>query len=295
MIRTAAPGMERELRCLWQTCFGEPARPVNLYLRNVFRPENCLVSLCGDRVASALHLLPCRIQLLDGKTAPAHYVYAVATFPEFRGRGLVLELLHEAERYGASRGERYSAVLPANEGLIALYAKAGYQPFYTVRQQTVSAGSLGEMAAAPNPGRRLASYDALCRARARFLARRPGSVLWNEKAFFYAVESARLYGGKLLVSGEGETLSWALCGMTGDCCDVVEWMAHPKVRAELFGLLLREFPASEYRFRLPADEAPLVPALPFQTHPFGMIKPLEGAELPQVDSVFPPYLGLSLE
>ena len=93
MIRTAAPGMERELRCLWQTCFGEPARPVNLYLRNVFRPENCLVSLCGDRVASALHLLPCRIQLPDGKTAPAHYVYAVATFPEFRGRGLVLELL----------------------------------------------------------------------------------------------------------------------------------------------------------------------------------------------------------
>ena len=171
VIRTAAPGMERELRCLWQTCFGEPARPVNLYLRNVFRPENCLVSLCGDRVASALHLLPCRIQLPDGKTAPAHYVYAVATFPEFRGRGLVLELLHEAERYGASRGERYSAVLPANEGLIALYAKAGYQPFYTVRQQTVSAGSLGEMAAAPNPGRRLASYDALCRARARFLCR----------------------------------------------------------------------------------------------------------------------------
>lgn len=295
MIRAAAPGMESELRRLWQICFGDPARAVNLFLRNAFRPENCLVSFCEGRLVSALHLLPCRVLLPGGETAPAHYVYAVATFPEFRGRGLVRELLAFAERYGAERGERFSAVLPADEGLTSLYAKAGYLPFYEVRRQEASAALVREQAAEPRPGLRLVSFRALCRARARFLSRSPGSVLWDEKAVFYAAESARLYGGRLLAAGEGETLSWALCGGGDESCEVVEWMAHPAARAELLGLLLREFPAPCYRFRLPAGgEAPF-PQLPLQESPFGMIKTLDGSVLPPADAESAPYLGLSLD
>lgn len=291
----AAHGMERGLRALWQESFHEAARPVNLYLRNAFRPENCLVALCEGKLASAAHLLPCRVLLPGGETAPAHYVYAVATFPQFRGRGLVRELLREAERYGAARGDRFSLVLPADEGLISLYAKAGYLPYCSVQEQTVPAAALREAAREPAPGRRLASYSALCRARSRFLADRPGSVLWDANAFFYAVESARQYGGRLLTAGEGETLSWALCGAAGDRCDVVEWMARPAALPELFGLLLRDFPSALYRFRLPAGPTPLFPAFASQPRPFGMAKPLGDAGLPHMDAERPPYLGLSLD
>ena len=90
MIGPARPGMERQLRELWQACFHEPARPVNFYLRTLYRPENCLVYSYGDRLASMVHLLPCRVQLAGGETAEAHYIYAAATSPSFGGVDLSL-------------------------------------------------------------------------------------------------------------------------------------------------------------------------------------------------------------
>lgn len=295
MISPAQPGMERQLRELWQACFHEPARPVNFYLRTVYRPENCLVYRQGERLASAVHLLPCRVQLAGGKTADAHYIYAAATFPEFRGRGFISSLLACAAMRGMERGQAYSVVLPAHDGLIPLYAKAGYQPYYELRRQTVTAEQMRAVSTVPMPGRRLASWQELCLCRDRLLRERPGSVLWDADAFFYAAQSARLYGGKFLLAGEGETLSYALCLQDGDSCEVTEWVAAPQAQAELFGLLLREVPVSTYTFRLPAGGEPLFPDTPCEEKPFGMLKPLSGCELPAVSADRPPYLGLSLD
>ena len=88
MIASAAPGMERELKQLWMVSFQEESRPVSLFFRMVYRPENCLVYLFRGKVASAVHLLPCSVQLSGGRTVQAHYIYAAATFPEYRGKGL---------------------------------------------------------------------------------------------------------------------------------------------------------------------------------------------------------------
>lgn len=295
MIGPARPGMERQLRELWQTCFQEPARPVNFYLRTLYRPENCLVYTQGDRLASMVHLLSCRVQLADGGTANAHYIYAAATFPEFRGRGFISSLLACAAMRGMERGQSYSVVLPAHDGLIPLYEKAGYRPYYRVTRQTVTADQLRAACTVPFAGRRLASWRELCRRRDRWLRTRPGSVLWGPDAFFYAAESSRLYGGKLLIAGEGETLSYALCSGAGACCEVTEWAVSPQTRTELFGLLLRDAPAETYAFRLPAGGAPLFSDVPCEERPFGMLKPLSGCELPALLADCPPYLGLSLD
>ena len=295
MISLASPGMTRELRRLWQTCFEEPARPVNLFLRTAFRPENCAVLLEGERLAAAVHLLPCRVLLPGGAEAKAHYVYAAATFPEFRGRGCMTSLLGFAAELGAARGQAYSVVLPAHEGLVPLYEKAGYAPFFSVTQETADARLISANASPPAPGRRLASFSQLCARRREVLSERPGSVLWDENAFFYAAESARVYGGKLLVCGEGETLSWALCGMADGCCEVAEWMAHPAKKAELLGLLLRACPAPSCRFRLPAGGEPLFSGSERSEQPFGMLRALGENALPAVFPERPPYLGLSLD
>ena len=295
MIGPARPGMERQLRELWQACFHEPARPVNFYLRALYSPENCLVYSYGDRLASMVHLLPCRVQLADGETAEAHYIYAAATFPEFRGRGFVSSLLACAAMRGMERGQSYSAVLPAHDGLIPLYEKAGYRPYYRVKRQTVTADQLRAACTNPPAGHRLASWRELCRCRDRWLQKRPGSLLWGTNGFFYAAQSARLYGGKLLIAGEGETLSYALCTGDGVRCEVTEWAASLQTQAELFGLLLRDAPAETYAFRLPAGGMPLFSDVPCEEQSFGMLKPLSGCELPAFLLDCPPYLGLSLD
>ena len=147
----ARPGMERGLKRLWQACFHEPDRPVDFYLRNAYRPENCLVYLHGGKLVSAVHLLPCRILTEEGP-APAHYIYAAATLPEYRGHGFMASLLAYAALYGAGRGQRYSAVLPAEPGLYSLYEKAGYQPYFRLSVQEIPADLLWGEAARPPGG-----------------------------------------------------------------------------------------------------------------------------------------------
>ena len=88
--------------------FSEESRPVSLFFRMVYRPQNCLVYLFHGKVASAVHLLPCSVQLGGGRTAQAHYIYAAATFPEYRGKGLMASLLAYAALYGAAHGQTYS-------------------------------------------------------------------------------------------------------------------------------------------------------------------------------------------
>lgn len=294
MIGPARPGMERGLKRLWQACFHEPDRPVDFYLRNAYRPENCLVYLHGGKLVSAVHLLPCRILTEEGP-APAHYIYAAATLPEYRGHGFMASLLAYAALYGAGRGQRYSAVLPAEPGLYSLYEKAGYQPYFRLSVQEIPADLLRGEAAPAARGRRLAGFPALCLARDRSLAGRPGSVLWDAAAFFYAAGSSRLYGGKLLAAGWGRALSYAMASAEGGACTVTEWTAAPAARRELLGLLLRELPAKTYRFRLPEGSPLVLPGHPAEGAVFGMIKPLGGAVLPEASPAAPPYLGLSLD
>ena len=295
MIVPAAPGMERELKRLWLISFQEESRPVSLFFRMVYRPQNCLVYLFHGKVASAVHLLPCSVQLGGGRTAQAHYIYAAATFPEYRGKGLMASLLAYAALYGAAHGQTYSLVLPASDGLYAFYEAAGYLPFFQVDMQTASAHELSASAfSSKQTVRQVPSFAQLARVRNNALRGRVGSVLWTADALFYAERSARLYGGGLFSAGSPAAPSYALCSR-GKECAVTEWIAESSDRPALLRLLLDRVPSESYRFRFPAGIQPPVPELPVQRQPFGLIKPLSGAEVPAAETNTFPYLGMTLD
>ena len=295
MIVPAAPGMERELKRLWLISFQEESRPISLFFRMVYRPQNCLVYLFHGKVASAVHLLPCSVQLGGGRTAQAHYIYAAATFPEYRGKGLMASLLAYAALYGAAHGQTYSLVLPASDSLYAFYEAAGYLPFFQLDMQTASAHELSAFSSpSKQKVRQVPAFAQLTRVRNNVLRNRTGSALWTADALFYAERSARLYGGGLLSAGSSAAPSYALCSV-GKECVVTEWIAKPSDRPALLRLLLDRVPSKSYRFRFPAGMQPPVPDLPVQRQPFGLIKPLSCAELPAVETNALPYLGMTLD
>ena len=295
MIASAAPGMERELKQLWMVSFQEESRPVSLFFRMVYRPENCLVYLFRGKVASAVHLLPCSVQLSGGRTVQAHYIYAAATFPEYRGKGLMASLLAYAALYGAGRGQMYSLVLPASDSLYAFYEAAGYLPFFQVDMQTASAQELNAYASSSKSTvRQVPSFAELTRVRNNVLRSRIGSALWTADALFYGERSSHLYGGGLISAGSSSAPSYALYS-GGKECTVTEWIAEPSGRSALLRLLLDRTPSESYLFRFPAGMQPPLPDLPVQRKPFSLIKPLSGAELPGTEADALPYLGLTLD
>ena len=59
-------------------------------------------------MAAMLHLLPFESEL--GRTS---YIYGVATHPDFRGRGLASQLMHEALRRCDERGDDAVLLIPS--------------------------------------------------------------------------------------------------------------------------------------------------------------------------------------
>lgn len=282
--------MRRELSGLWQECFGDPAAYPEFFLSLFFAPQDCLVDREGGELAAAVYLLPAQV-LENGRPVQAHYIFAAATAPRFRSRGIMSRLLERAAETGAARGDRYSAVLPSDEELYRFYAASGYADFFSVRAADVPASRLRAAARggwAPYAG----SADALNRLRTELLAESDGSLLWSGEMFRKSVAMSGAYGDRLVAVQTGAGPAYALCHMENGACMLLETAARKAAFPFLADAILREAPAERYRFRLPADGGPFPGE--GELLRFGMIKALGGGDR---GAIRPgrPYLGLGMD
>lgn len=292
MIDFARWEMRGELIRLWQVCFHEPERFPRYFMNNIFAPENCLVYQTAGTIAAAVHLVPAQVVSVGG-TARAHYIFAAATLPQYRSRGYMASLLAYAAIAGGRRGERFSAVLPADGGLIRYYEAQGYQPFYRVRTLEVPRERLEHEADGIQARRLLPDCRRLNALRSGILSESRGSLLWSPDLFCTASGMQRIYGDRLVCSASAGGTAYGLCRPAGNLCEVLETMCSaPEAFGGLAGELLREMQAQAFRFRLPVEAGPFPGE--GEISDFGMIRPLGGALLEEIASGTP-YLGLAMD
>lgn len=115
----------REIECreLWQRVFGDDRAFIDLYLTEVYRPENMLVR-CDEagHIVSMLHIV--EIETIYG---PTGYLYAIATDEAWRGRGLASALIEEAVEELRRRGMAAVMLIPSHEDLKAFYERLGFE------------------------------------------------------------------------------------------------------------------------------------------------------------------------
>ncbi len=112
---------QRELLELWKQVFGDCDGFWEAFFQTAFAPERCLCILEAGQVAAALAWFDCQ---WDGDWA---YVFAVATRPDFRGRGLCRALMEQTHRHLAARGYQGALLVPAEPELRQMYGKMGYR------------------------------------------------------------------------------------------------------------------------------------------------------------------------
>lgn len=116
---------KEQLRELWHSVFGDGYEYIDAFFA-AYRCEDVAHTLSvGGMVVSALYALPFTL-CTDGKSIAAAYIYAVATAPEYRGRGYMALLMKNVEQLLAERGVRFIYLLPASDALRAYYARLGY-------------------------------------------------------------------------------------------------------------------------------------------------------------------------
>ncbi len=84
-----------------------------------------LAAFCGEKLAGAVNFPEISYPTKE-KTSVGGYIFAAWVAPEFRGQGVFATLMAEAEKVMRERGYDFALVVPAEEGLFAMYEKFGY-------------------------------------------------------------------------------------------------------------------------------------------------------------------------
>lgn len=121
--------MTEQLVKLWHLAFGDGEEFIRLFFDTAYDPEKCLYLTEEDQVTAALYWLDCEYR--GQKQA---YIYAVATHPGHRGKGLCRQLMEKAHTRLREQGYTAALLRPADEGLRRMYRKMGYRTCTTVTE-----------------------------------------------------------------------------------------------------------------------------------------------------------------
>jgi len=239
------------LRQLWKTVFQDSDAFLDGFFSTAFAPERCRCVLLEDTPVAALYWF--NVSCEGQKMA---YLYAVATDPRFRGRGMCRALMEDTGKKLAEEG--YEAVLlsPAGDALAKMYEKMGYR-FCTAASSLVYEAGFEAV-----PLRRI-SREEYASLRRRFLPQ--GGVIQEGENLTFLETMSSFYTGEafLLSAREEEEQLWG-DELLGDIA------AAPGILAAL-GF-------SRGQFRIPGAEKDLV-----------MIRPLTEA------AVTPRWFGLPFD
>ncbi len=116
------------LKNLWQICFGDRMRYIDVFFDNMFEARNTLIAEVGGRVAGVVYILN---RTLNNKRFM--YGYAIGVFPEFRGNKICEYMLNNIKEY-AQKNDVLFGLHPANEKLSLFYQRIGLNEMYYLKE-----------------------------------------------------------------------------------------------------------------------------------------------------------------
>ena len=189
------------LKALWKAAFGDTDEAIDTFFATAFAEERCRYLEAGGRIVSALYWLDCSCQ--GQKLA---YIYAVATDPAFRGKGLASRLMEATHDQLKALGYGGAVLKPA-DGLFPFYERLGYRTCGYIRRFSATAGT------SPAPLKILSTAD-YAATRRRYLPE--NGIIQEGETLRYLETFARFY--------EGEN---ALISVAKDAPLVLEYLGDP--------------------------------------------------------------------
>ena len=203
------------LRKLWKLAFGDTDEFLDLFFSVAFSSDRCRCIREGDGISAALYWLD-----MDCNGQKFAYIYAVATDPTCRGRGLCRLLMEDTAELLTAGGYDGAILVPQDAGLRTMYGRMGYLPA-TSLDQVFCAGST------PCPVQEITAADYAAR-RGALLPE--GSILPGKAALDFLAAFARFYAGDgflAAVSQEQEHLR------------ILEYLGNPEAAPALVAALGR--------------------------------------------------------
>jgi len=123
------------LKEIWRAGFGDSDEVIEGFHDIFLKPETCFVGEADGRPVSAMYILPdITLRPFRQNVLSAGYTYALATLPEYRGRGIGAAV-YRACCDKILESADAACVIPAEPGLFPLYESAnGAKPLAYLRE-----------------------------------------------------------------------------------------------------------------------------------------------------------------
>lgn len=250
-IDCPTPAQLLQLRCLWKLAFGDDEAFLDKFFGMAFSPRRCRCISENGQISAALYWFDCTC---GGRKLA--YLYAIATHPEHRGKGLCRTLVENTKQFLTAAGYHGALLVPEDEGLAAMYGKMGFEACTSVSEF--------RCCAAPSPIA-IREIDISEYARLRRALLPKGGVTQESENLAFLATQARFFTGDSFLAAlntEGESLR---------CPELLG-------RADAAPGILRALGYAAGIFRAPGSEKP-----------FAMLAPLSP------DCIAPTYFGLAFD
>lgn len=151
-----------ELKQIWKVCFEDSDHYIDFYFKHCFQLSRTLVCEEDGMLVGMMTVLP---SLLYTKTSiiKGGYIYAVATLPEYRGRGIMSKLEEAAKKFVAEQNGSFLTLVPAKKSLFTVYEGLGYEYRYSLYDLEMTAQEAATYASLSNLGEVNESYFIILR------------------------------------------------------------------------------------------------------------------------------------
>lgn len=284
-LKKAAEKDSESLIKIWHICFKDDVSIIQDFLSRGF---NSFVAEIDGKAVAALHLINTQMAY-NGNTIDGVYLYAAATLPEYRGRGIMGGLIDYANQEAKREGASFCALMPADPSLFNYYRKFGYFDFFKSVNITKSALQLDEICKnVINNTKDL--FDNITDLRFNIYNKNNGNILCSTEHIGYAVKMYKHYGGCLITASGG----YMICSRVDETqVQIIECACTHKSLPQLISKLRKTLDAQSYVFRLPANTQFF--GGDGDIYYSGMLKPLRDEDIFISIINANPYMGLTLD
>ena len=234
------PSDESELRLLWKEVFNDTDEFIDSFFSRRYSVDSALIYREGGRIASMI-FFPRYDFRIEREHYGLGYICGAATLPQYRGRGLMGQLIEASHEAMRERGDRFAALIPASDSLYGYYRRYGYHELFVrsrlkVNRDEKITGAGYTLQAADNT-------DLIYGLYLKGISPLSSVVIQSRTTFDAVVKEFRLTGGDILVSSDSSI--YCFVRQDGKGLYVREVFGRPadkKVYPKLAAALMEHYP-----------------------------------------------------
>ena len=117
----------KSLSDLWNRVFGDDYSFIDLIFNKAYAKSIlCFAEIDNDKIVSAFYLIKNELSF-DGEIYNGYYLYAAATLPEYRGKGIMSSLIRQSQEYCRKNAIDFISLVPSQESLYSYYSSLEFR------------------------------------------------------------------------------------------------------------------------------------------------------------------------